>query len=91
MNKPHNKPQRQVVLRFRSQEAGPRLAPDLGPAELEAMQATAERLGLPRHPDPQLAALLAAVRLRDDVPDDLFSAAAAVLGAVYDASADDPA
>jgi len=43
-------------------------------------------MGLPLHPNPQIAALLAGLRLRDDVPVLLYAAAASVLAAVYDAA-----
>jgi flagellar biosynthesis protein len=43
-------------------------------------------LGLPVHHDPQIAALLAALRMRDDVPTLLYASAASVLAAVYDAA-----
>lgn len=79
-------PRRQVVLRYRAADSTPRLRADLSPSEIEAMQAAAERMGLPRHPDPQLAAMLAAVRTRDDMPPTLYAAAAAVLAAVYAAA-----
>lgn len=57
------------------------------PAEsLEALRARAQSLGLPLHHDPQIAALLVALRLRDDVPVLLYAAAASLLAAVYDAA-----
>jgi len=57
------------------------------PAEsLEALLARAQSLGLPLHHDPQIAALLASLRLRDDVPVLLYAAAASVLAAAYDAA-----
>lgn len=57
------------------------------PAEsLETLLARARTLGLPIHHDPQIAALLAALRLRDDVPALLYASAASVLAAVYDAA-----
>ncbi len=57
------------------------------PAEsLESLLARAHALGLPLHHDPQIAALLATLRLRDDVPVLLYAAAASVLAAVYDAA-----
>jgi flagellar biosynthesis protein len=57
------------------------------PAEsLDSLLARAHTLGLPLHHDPQIAALLAALRLRDDVPALLYAAAASVLAAVYDAA-----
>jgi flagellar biosynthesis protein len=57
------------------------------PAEsLDILLARARALGLPLHHDPQIAALLAALRLRDDVPVQLYAAAASVLASVYDAA-----
>lgn len=60
----------------------------LPPESLEALRARAQAMGLPLHPDPQIAALLAGLRLRDDVPVLLYAAAASVLAAVYDAAAE---
>jgi flagellar biosynthesis protein len=56
------------------------------PESLETLLARAQSLGVPLHHDPQIAALLAALRLRDDVPVLLYAAAASVLAAVYDAA-----
>jgi flagellar biosynthesis protein len=57
------------------------------PAEsLEVLRARAQSLGLPLHHDPQIAALLVALRLRDDVPVLLYAATASLLAAVYDAA-----
>ncbi|MGH8157219.1 MAG: flagellar biosynthesis protein [Rhodanobacter sp.] len=57
------------------------------PAEsLDSLLARAQALGLPLHHDPQIAALLAALRLRDDIPALLYAAAASVLATVYDAA-----
>jgi flagellar biosynthesis protein len=57
------------------------------PAEsLDTMLARAQQLGLPLHHDPQIAALLVALRLREDVPVLLYASAASVLAAVYDAA-----
>ncbi len=56
------------------------------PEALEALLARAQVLGLPLHHDPQIAALLAGLRLRDDVPALLYAAAASVLAGVYDAA-----
>jgi flagellar biosynthesis protein len=53
---------------------------------LETLLDRARELGLPLHHDPQIAALLAALRLRDDVPVQLYAAAASVLASVYDAA-----
>jgi flagellar biosynthesis protein len=76
-------PQRRVTLRL----AGPETqAPPLPPEALELLLARARALGLPLHHDPQIAAVLAALRLREDVPVLLYAATAAVLASVYDAS-----
>jgi flagellar biosynthesis protein len=56
------------------------------PESLEILLARAQALGVPLHHDSQIAALLAALRLRDDVPVLLYAAAASVLAAVYDAA-----
>lgn len=57
------------------------------PAEsLDMLLARARALGMPLHHEPQIAALLAALRLRDDVPVQLYAAAASVLATVYDAA-----
>lgn len=53
---------------------------------LEALLARARSLGIPLHHDPQIAAMLASLRLRGDVPTMLYAAAAAVLATIYDAS-----
>lgn len=58
----------------------------LPPQSLDTLLARAQALGVPLHHDPQIAALLAALRLRDDVPVLLYAAAASVLAAVYDAA-----
>ncbi len=59
------------------------------PAEsLDTLLARARSLGIPLHHDPQIAALLAALRLREDVPTLLYAAAASVLATVYDAAAE---
>lgn len=83
-----NAPHRTVTLQFRN-DASPdaaSLRADLSPEDVEKMQQQAERLGLPRHPDPSVAALLAAVRVCDDVPPALYAAMAAVLSRVYAAA-----
>ncbi len=57
------------------------------PAEaLETLLARARAHGIPLHHEPHIAALLAALRLRDDVPTLLYASAASVLAAVYDAA-----
>lgn len=60
--------------------------PALSAEALEQLLAHARMLGLPLHHDAQIAGLLCALRLRDDVPAELYAAAAAVLASVFDAS-----
>ena len=75
--------QRRVNLRLANGEA----QLNAMPAEaLETLLARARALGVPVHHDPQIAALLVALRMRDDVPVLLYAAAASVLAAVYDAA-----
>ncbi|MET0504418.1 MAG: flagellar biosynthesis protein [Luteibacter sp.] len=47
---------------------------------VKLMLERAQALGLAPQLDPQIATLLAAVRLRDDVPTELYAALAAVVG-----------
>jgi len=80
-------PQRRVTLRL----PGPvdeKPLPTLPPEALETLFARAAALGIPLHRDPQIGAVLAALRLRDDVPTLLYAAAASVLACVYDAAGD---
>jgi flagellar biosynthesis protein len=76
-------PRRKVSLRISNSEG---TAPTMPPETLERLLARARDAGVPLHHDPQVAAVLAALRLRDDVPMTLYAAAAAVLGCVYDAA-----
>lgn len=77
-------PHKKVSLRLAPAGAS---EPRTMPAEsLDILLARARALGLPLHHDPQIAALLAALRLRDDVPVQLYAAAASVLASVYDAA-----
>ena len=87
MSTPLPPPQRRVTLRLAGPEA--RTAP-LPPEALELLLARARALGLPLHHDPQVASILAALRLREDVPVLLYAATAAVLASVYEAG-DEPA
>jgi len=84
MNSPTSPPTRRVSLRLSAPGSGESRA--LPPEALESLRARAQALGLPLHADPQIAALLAGLRLRDDVPVLLYAAAASVLAAVYDAA-----
>ena len=84
---PHEQPaatrQRRVSLRLAN---GKRNNADAGRSRWRALLARARALGVPVHHDPQIAALLVALRMRDDVPVLLYAAAASVLAAVYDAA-----
>ncbi|BBD79405.1 EscU/YscU/HrcU family type III secretion system export apparatus switch protein [Aerosticca soli] len=84
MSTPLPSPQRRVTLRL----AGPTQEPvgTLRPEALDMLLARARALGLPLHQDPQIAGVLAALRLREDIPPTLYAAAASVLACVYDAA-----
>lgn len=77
-------PTRRVSLRLESDGMPKPLAPE----SLAALRTRAAAQGIPLHPDPQIAALLAGLRLRDDVPVLLYAATASVLAALYDAAED---
>lgn len=78
---------RSVVLRIHNDNtASDSRASTLSSDEVELLLQQAEDLGLPRHPDPSTAALLAAVRLRQDIPDTLYVALTAVLSRIYAAA-----
>lgn len=62
---------------------------DLSPAATESHEvllARARMMGLALHHDPQIASLLIALKLREEVPALLYAAASCVLAAVYDAA-----
>ncbi|PWK81077.1 flagellar biosynthesis protein [Fulvimonas soli] len=84
MNQPLPPAYRRVTLRL----AGPgeEKPATLRPEALDMLLARARALGLPLHHDAQIAAVLAALRLRDDVPATLYAAAASVLASVYEAA-----
>ncbi|NII56502.1 flagellar biosynthesis protein [Luteibacter sp. SG786] len=87
MNPSLPSPRRSVTLRLASPTSNgntQRIDADGVKAMLERAQA----LGLAPQLDPQIAALLAAVRLRDDVPPELYAALAAVVGTLL-AAVDD--
>lgn len=77
-------PSRKVALRLAA--PGGATPPALPPEALDQLLARARALGIPLHHDAQVAALLAALRLRTDIPQELYAAAAAVLSCVYRAS-----
>lgn len=79
-------PQRRVTLRLSSGQPDAPAAPALPTESLETLLARARALGIPLHKDPQMAALLASLRLRKDVPPLLYAAAAAVMASIYDAA-----
>lgn len=79
-------PQRKISLRIASSAADQTLAPPLPPESLGSLLARARAMGLPLHHDPQIAGLLCALRMRDDIPATLYAAAAAVLATVYEAA-----
>jgi flagellar biosynthesis protein len=76
-------PQRKVVLRLSGGDAP---SPPLNTTNLDNLFKHAHALGLPLHNDPQIAALLASLRMNADVPPLLYAAAAAVLAGIYDTS-----
>lgn len=76
-------PARRVSLRLSS---GDDEAQPMPPQSLELLLARARELGVPLHHDAQIAALLAALRLRDDIPVQLYASAASVLATIYDAA-----
>lgn len=55
---------------------------------VKAMLERAQAMGLAPQLDPQVATLLAAVRLREDVPPELYAALSAVVGTLLAASTD---
>lgn len=76
-------PLRRVSLRLANDNDEVKPMPE---QSLELLFARAKELGVPLHHDAQIAALLAALRLRDDIPVLLYASAASVLAAIYDAS-----
>lgn len=87
MNASPPSPQRKVSLRIASSAANQALAPPLPSESLSKLLARARTMGLPLHHDPQIAGLLCALRMRDDIPAALYAAAAAVLASIYEAEA----
>ncbi|MEX1826126.1 flagellar biosynthesis protein [Luteibacter yeojuensis] len=80
-------PRRSVTLRLAS-PTGNGAAQRIDAAGVASMLERARALGLAPHLDPQIATLLAAVRLRDDVPPELYAALAAVVGTLLAAAND---
>jgi flagellar biosynthesis protein len=75
-------PRRKVTLKLASS------ARNTAPSKLDADQldillARAHAHGLAPNVDPQVAAVLGAVRMRDDMPNELYVVLAAVLGSIH--------
>ncbi|URL59190.1 flagellar biosynthesis protein [Luteibacter flocculans] len=79
MNPSLPSPRRSVTLRLASPSSNGN-SQRIDADGVKAMLERAQALGLAPQLDPQIAALLAAVRLRDDVPPELYAALAAVVG-----------
>lgn len=80
-------PQRRVTLKLTSGSSDtPAASPHATAETLDRLLARARDQGIPLHQDTQIASLLAALRLRDDVPGTLYAAAASVLACVYEAA-----
>jgi flagellar biosynthesis protein len=79
-------PQRKVVLRLPGGMHGQPTSPGVTARDLDHLFKQAQALGLPLHHDPQIAALLASLRMNADVPPLLYAAAAAVLACIYEVS-----
>jgi flagellar biosynthesis protein len=58
----------------------------LNTADIDNLLKHAHALGLPLHNDPQIAAVLASLRMNANVPPLLYAAAAAMFAGIYDAS-----
>ncbi|RUL62954.1 flagellar biosynthesis protein [Dyella dinghuensis] len=77
-------PQRKVVLRLSG--GGDTSSAQLNTVNIDNLLKHAHALGLPLHSDPQIAAVLASLRMNANVPPLLYAAAAAMLAGIYDAS-----
>lgn len=86
MTTPLPSAQRRVSLRLSGGPSDTAPPASLPPESLETLLARARALGIPLHHDPQMAALLASLRLRREIPATLYAAAAAVLSCIYDAA-----
>jgi len=87
MNPSLPSPRRSVTLRLASPTSNGNTQ-RIDAEGVKAMLERAQALGLAPQLDPQIAALLAAVRLRDDVPPELYAALAAVVGTLLAAVED---
>lgn len=80
-------PRRSVTLRLASPTSNGN-SQRIDAQGVKTMLERAHALGLAPQLDPQIATLLAAVRLRDDVPPELYAALAAVVGTLLAATGD---
>lgn len=85
MNQALPSPRRSVTLRLASPVSNGN-SQRIDAQGVQAMLERAQALGLAPQLDPQIATLLAAVRLRDDVPPELYAALAAVVGTLLTAT-----
>ncbi|HEY4294421.1 flagellar biosynthesis protein [Luteibacter sp.] len=87
MNQQLPSPRRSVTLRLASPTSSGN-SQRIDTEGVKSMLERAQALGLAPQLDPQIATLLAAVRLRDDVPPELYAALAAVVGTLLTAVED---
>jgi flagellar biosynthesis protein len=87
MNQSLPSPRRSVTLRLASPTSSGN-SQRIDAEGVKSMLDRAQALGLAPQLDPQIATLLAAVRLRDDVPPELYAALAAVVGTLLAAVED---
>nr|WP_063574151.1 hypothetical protein [Luteibacter rhizovicinus] len=80
-------PRRSVTLRLASPTSNGNNQ-RIDAAGVKSMLERAQALGLAPQLDPQIATLLAAVRLREDVPPELYAALSAVGGTLLGATRD---
>ncbi|MDR6936782.1 MULTISPECIES: hypothetical protein [unclassified Luteibacter] len=78
-------PRRSVTLRLASPTSNGN-SQRIDAHGVKTMLERAQALGLAPQLDPQIATLLAAVRLRDDVPPELYAALSAVVGTLLAAT-----
>jgi flagellar biosynthesis protein len=78
-------PRRSVTLRLASPTSSGN-SQRIDANGVKAMLERAQALGLAPQLDPQIATLLAAVRLRDDIPPELYAALSAVVGTLLTAA-----
>lgn len=85
MNSSLPSPRRSVTLRLATPTSNGKTQ-RVDADSVKTMLERAQALGLAPQLDPQIATLLAAVRLRDDVPPELYAALSAVVGTLLGAT-----